>query len=115
MALVEAGPGACSSDYAGCTSFTDRTAGGPGAIVTFQNFAYDPPCLQLRVGQSVTFQGDFSVHPLRQACGPTLVFTGASGTQATFILSVPGLYGYYCLDHGSSTGQGMAGAVRVVP
>jgi plastocyanin len=112
---ADASSGVCPSTYADCASFTDGTASSPGPVVAFQNFAYDPKCLKVKVGQPVTFQGDFSVHPLRQSCGPAPVLTGGTGTQSTFTFSVAGFYGYYCLDHGSSTGQAMAGAILVVP
>ena len=94
--------------YAGCTTFTD------GTTVTFPNLndTYSPKCLRVRVGQQVTFAGDFGDHPLEQSCGPAANVINGTAT-ATF--TVPGVYGYWCTDHGSSGGSGMAGAIEVVP
>ena len=94
--------------YAGCSTFTD------GTTVTFPNLndTYSPRCLRVRAGQQVTFSGDLTDHPLQQACGPVAnAITGSAATTFT----VPGVYGYWCTDHGSSGGSGMAGAIEVVP
>lgn len=94
--------------YAGCTNFTDGTA------VTFPlggNDVYVPKCLRVRAGQQVTFTGNFSDHPIKQACGPAQV----SGWSSAVTFTVPGVYGYFCEDHGSQGGSGMSGAIEVVP
>jgi plastocyanin len=85
------------------------TFGGGGAM------AYTPNCIKVKLGQMVSFQGNFSNHPLRQACGPTLgTLDESSGQGTTFIFSALGTYGFYCEMHGSPTGSGMAGAIEVV-
>jgi plastocyanin len=113
-APAEAAAGGCSAGFASCTSFSDGTAGTP--TISFPGLAYDPKCLRLKVGQAVSFSGSFSAHPLEQACGPAPVIAStSSGTSASFSFSKPGLYGYYCTLHGTSTGSGMAGAIEVVP
>ncbi len=105
----------CANDFADCTSFVDAAAGDAGTIVTFQDFVYAPKCLQLRAGQTAVFQGDFVRHPLRQACGPAVTLDDTHGTVSSFTFTVPGVYGYYCLDHGNPQGQVMSGTIRVVP
>ncbi|MBK7862286.1 MAG: hypothetical protein IPJ65_27495 [Archangiaceae bacterium] len=106
---VEAGcPG-----YADCIAFTE-----PATLeVTFPNGneSYEPQCLKVHAGQSVTFSGSFASHPLSQKCGPAVVLAGQSGSNRTFTFTVPGVYGYYCTQHGTSSGSGMAGAIEVVP
>lgn len=94
--------------YAGCNTFTD------GTTITFPNVndTYSPKCLRVRVGQQVTFSGDLADHPLQQSCGPA---ANAISGGATATFTVPGVYGYWCTDHGSSGGSGMAGAIEVVP
>jgi plastocyanin len=112
---LEAGPG-CALVFAGCTTFTDRTAPDADRTVYFQNYSYDPQCLMIRSGQTVTFAGDFIVHPLTPACGPELVlYYRDTGATASFNLTVTGVYGYYCLDHGNPEGAAMSGAIMVVP
>jgi plastocyanin len=81
----------------------------------FATAHYHPKCLTIKVGQSVTFSGSFAAHPLREACGPAASLTSTSGgSSATFTFDVAGDYGYYCPVHGTSSGTGMAGSIRVV-
>lgn len=107
--------GACHTQFAGCATFDEADAGDGGALVTFSDFAYAPKCLRVKVGQTVTFQGDFMRHPLRQACGPVVVFDDMMGTRTSLTPALAGTYGYYCLDHGNTNGDVMSGAVLVVP
>jgi plastocyanin len=107
---------ACAAAFAGCSSFTDATAPGADRTVHFQDFSYDPKCLLVRAGQTVTFAGDFIRHPLTPSCGPELVLDNRdTRTTASFVLENAGFYGYYCLDHGNPQGDVMSGAIEVVP
>jgi plastocyanin len=112
---MAAADGGCPAGYAGCVSFADATGPAASRVITFRDYEYTPKCLRVRAGQSVTFQGDFVVHPLRTSCAPERVLLESSGTSTTFTMRLPGFYGYYCLDHGNEIGQAMAGAVEVVP
>ncbi len=113
-AKLEAAAGGCASGFAGCTTFTDGTAGAQ--TVSFPGFDYSPKCLRVKVGQAVTFSGSFSAHPLEQSCGPaTVIASTSSGSSASFTFTKAGLYGYYCTLHGTASGSGMAGAIEVVP
>lgn len=115
---------ACPPVFAGCTSFVDGTDPQADRTVTFQNYDYIPKCLAIRAGQTVTFKGNFYFHPLRTGCGPAPVLdcrntgvedAGDNGVLA-FTLTLPGLYGYYCLDHGSADGTvRMSAAINVLP
>ena len=107
---------ACQPAFAGCVSFTDATAAGADRTIHFQDYSYDPQCLMIRSGQTVTFSGDFIRHPLTPSCGPELLLEYRdTGATAAFVLQSVGLYGYYCLDHGNPQGDVMSGAIEVVP
>lgn len=109
----------CPASYAGCTTFTPGASGDQ--TLEYRNFAYDPKCLSVKAGTKVTFvgapgAGSFLEHPLVQSCGPARVLDFRAGaTTASFVLTTPGIYGYYCLDHGSPAGAAMSGAILVLP
>lgn len=108
----------CNGSFAGCSAsnVVDLTT-SPAPTIHFPNGnqTYSPRCLRIKLGQSVTFSGNFSGHPLAQACGPTRVVSATSGNSATFGFTEGlGSYGFYCEMHGSSTGAGMTGAIEVV-
>ncbi|MBX7113789.1 MAG: hypothetical protein K1X64_05585 [Myxococcaceae bacterium] len=114
--------GACvdpCTGYAGCVTFIDATANPSLREVNFgQNGnQYTPPCLRIRLGQTVTFSGGrFDSHPIQQGCGPAPAITSIrEGNARTFTFAQAlGTYGYYCSAHGSAAGSGMAGAIEVV-
>ena len=115
----DAGPalGACAAAYAGCSSYVDLTAAGANVVFGgTQGDTYSPACILIRSGQTVTFSGDFTAHPLNESCGPSSVFQEVSqGSTASFTFCATGTYGYYCRNHGTVSGNGMAGAIQVVP
>jgi plastocyanin len=98
-------------------AFEDLT-GQPNPTVSFGGLddVYSPKCIRLRLGQSVTFSGEFVTHPLDQACGlPSGLLRQSTGASARFTLdSEPGVIGFFCTTHGSAAGSGMAGAIEVV-
>lgn len=107
--------------FAGCTTFVDLTAGDASRVVTFPvggQEVYSPKCIKVRFGQSVTFTGgSFGAHPFDAACQPTSgpLSRVAAGSSASFVFDQAlGVYGYFCSEHGSVNGSGMAGAVMVV-
>ncbi len=78
-------------------------------------FAYSPPCIKVKTGTAVTFNGAFASHPLsggddgtKDASSPIKETT--SGSTATFTLSTAGAYGFFCEFH---VGAGMKGAIFV--
>jgi plastocyanin len=105
----------CRATFANCATFTELDA---GVTIHFPvgGLRYSPNCLRLHLGQSVTFVGDFGPHPLSQACGPvTGLFSAGLGNSFTTTFTAGlGVYGYFCSEHGSSNGSGMAGAIEVV-
>jgi plastocyanin len=71
--------------------------------------AYDPKDLPIAAGDTVTFSGSFSSHPLHW---DGEVFTRTdNGSSRQFVFAHPGTYTYYCELHGAS--DNMRGVVRV--
>ena len=106
----------CSS-----TSFVDKSASSADRSITFGGSAglkYSPNCMIITAGEKVTFEGDFSSHPLvageYQGSGGTTpnpipsTSTGSANTEVTF--PTAGLYPYYCNFH---AGVGMTGVIWV--
>jgi plastocyanin len=115
----------------GCTSaaYKDATAAGTSRTIAFGGplaNTYDPKCLLIGVGQSVTFSpstgSSFGGHPLRPGASPSQpgtetpsannpipsVASGSSPAIVTFLNA--GTYPYYCSAHDT---LGMFGVVRV--
>ena len=119
-ACPEGGGGeACPQAFAGCQSLTDATAAGADRTIRFgveQGNNYAPKCLEVKKGQTITFEGDFVLHPLSAACGTleeTLASTVETGTNSTITFDQAGDFGYFCTKHGTPAGTGMAGFIRV--
>ena len=105
--------GGSTTTPASCSSFTDLTS--TTAIIEFggaHGNAYVPRCAMVKVNQSVTFDGDFSVHPLSQTSGAAVIPHTTSGTSLTFSIPTAGTYDYQCDVHHAA---GMTGAIKVVP
>jgi plastocyanin len=83
-------------------------------------FNYAPKCLKVSAGATVTFNGDFAMHPLK---GSTLrgTLTGNpipttalnTGTSMPFTFPTPGFYAYYCAFHGADDAEFMNGVIWV--
>jgi plastocyanin len=105
--------GGDSGTVNGCTTFTDMTA--DGGVITFPTVAspaqYSPNCVHVLAGQSVTWNGSFSNHPLEASGGTTSspITTTNTGTTATFAFPNVGTYGFHCQFHPGV----MFGAVEV--
>ena len=105
--------GAVAQTIHGCTSsaYVDGRTGdrqiGFGTALGSPALGYSPNCLIISAGQTVTWVGNFSVHPLvggeyRGDAGtsPTPIVrvdTGSDPKAVTF--ATPGLYPYYCDNH----------------
>jgi plastocyanin len=111
----------------GCDSSaaTDKTASASTTVTFDDTLVYTPPCIRIKAGSSVTFMGDFMLHPLQggtitgstrrpDATSPIKLTMGGGdgGMSASFTFPAAGDFGYYCTLHG---GIGMKGAVFVVP
>jgi len=91
----------------GCTDsdFVDASA------ITW-DFQVSPRCVHVAVNQTVTWTGDFSVHPLAPLNGDTpnpITSNGATGS-VTIKFPSSGTFGFHCVNHAT-----MLGAVRVGP
>ena len=134
MMLAAAGCNSSSSSPSGdttngcaATDFLDQSDAGTSThLVGFGgtngsgSFAFSPQCLTVGVGQSVTFQGDFTAHPLTPGVAPGVAGTASANNPiplqeeaaASVVVTFPdaGTYPYYCGNH---YGIGMYGAVQV--
>lgn len=70
--------------------------------------------LTVTIGDTIRWQGDFIVHPLRSTVIPAgaAAWTVTSGTQFDYPVTVLGEYNYHCNVH---FGLGMTGAFIVMP
>jgi len=120
---ADAGPDASAMDSAtmdsggdgnvgvvnGCTTFTaGTTVTGPSGDNPAQ---YTPNCVQIAKGQSVTWNADFTAHPLQASGGttPSPITTTSSGTTVSVTFPNAGTYGFECQAHPGI----MFGAVEV--
>lgn len=86
-------------------------------VIHFPTAAYQPPCVAIEAGQTVTWSGNFGSHPLKGGLhkdGPPQpgnpIPTVLSGTTpVTVAFPVADAWGYYCIAHQPP----MAGAVFV--
>jgi plastocyanin len=62
---------------------------------------YSPSELTVEVGDSVTWEGDFSVHPLSSTSVPAgaATFNNSTGTSFSYLVQVQGTYNYQCDAH----------------
>jgi plastocyanin len=76
--------------------------------ITFTFPAYSPPDVTLKTGDTATFSGSFSGHPLVWDGGQFAETN--TGSSRSFSFSQPGIYSYHCRLHQS---DGMVGVIRV--
>lgn len=96
----------------------DRTEPIAPRNVMFNGGTYTPACLKIKVGQTVTWSGDFTLHPLvpgqfgggNQPGNPIMATSTGNTMMATF--GAAGDFGYYCANHAPG---GMMGAIYVIP
>ena len=97
----------------GCTTFVDHTAAADARSLTWSLSISSSPdrCMKIKVGQSVTWNGSFTTHPLHDDGGdspnPISASTSPTGPIA---FAAAGTFGYICGVHAS-----MNGAILVVP
>jgi plastocyanin len=85
-------------------------AAGADHPVTFVNYAYSSPDLTIAAGDTVTFSGSFSDHPLVWDSGTPGTTDSGSSAQFTHFIH-PGTYAYHCQIHAVT--RGMRGVIRV--
>ena len=107
----------------GCDPFSAVDATGKSEVrILFGGawgYTYEPACLAVSVGTTVTFAGDFAAHPLMPGridageviAGDTNPLTPtAGGLEAKFPMTQTGGFGYFCDRH---VAEAMAGAIFV--
>lgn len=103
----------------GCTAGMFESRTGQVTVSTTAASTYTPKCLKVRAGTEVTI-GASATHPLQGQAdvgGLSNPYAGAmqSTMPVTRTLETEGLLGFYCTVHGDPAGNGMAGAIWVVP
>ncbi len=95
-----------------CTAFVDHTASGDARAVTwdFPIATSAERCLAVKVGQTVTWKGNFNVHPLKGGSGTSPNPVDGVGADGKVTFTAEGTYGFHCDIH-----PAMIGAVRVIP
>jgi plastocyanin len=91
-----------------------------GSVIEFgdaHGFAYVPSNVHIVPNDSVTWSGNFGVHPLRSASSEPLDGIPAGPGTFSHTFATPGIYRFYCAVHGIKTGPntvaGMSGQVVV--
>lgn len=100
-----------------CTEFLERMGDAEARVIPwdFGIGAAPERCLRIRVGQSVTFRGPLSTHPLAGGGGgdtPNPITGNYPEDAEEYAVEFPnvGLFGFECGDH-----TAMRGAIDVVP
>jgi plastocyanin len=89
----------------GCTTFVDRSAPSDTRQIDFPTGVnptqYNPPCMQIAVGQTVTFAGSFMHHPLEPFGGDSSnpITSTSTGNSAPFTFPAAGTFGFHCSAH----------------
>jgi len=87
-------------------------------VINISRFSYTPRCLKVVRGTVVTIRAaEFhpvqAMPPVAGAANPFFDPNGGSTVDVTRTMNTPGIYGYFCTNHGDETGQGMSGAIFV--
>jgi len=85
-------------------------AAAADTTITFASYAYNPTPATVKTGDTATFSGSFSSHPLVWDGGAFA--TTNMGTAKAFSFSQPGTYSYHCQIH--ATTNNMVGTLTVV-
>lgn len=110
-----------------CTASDYQDESAPDATrvigIATEGLSFSPPCLTIKVGQTVRWESSLGAHPLAPgnpddpnagSAGNPIVETG-SGQSVEFAFPAAGTFAYYCELHAFGNGQGMAGSVHVKP
>ena len=106
-ATTTAGPATTESPAttAGGTPSTTVGGGASGAQVVMKNFAFDPPTVTIKVGESVTWTNQDSVsHTVDADNGEFTSNDLANGATFSFTFDKAGSYPYHCSIHPTMKG-----------
>lgn len=119
-ATIDAGADA-GATVNGCTpadfAASDETAAAAPRAIAFPMGGapaqFTPHCMKIKVGQSVSWNGNFSAHPLEAMGGDSgnPIAQVSTGTTTSIAFPSAGTFGFDCANHPSS----MFGAILVVP
>lgn len=86
---------------------------GQPQVIRFggDSFAYNPASVTIHAGESVTWEGSFSTHPL--ASDTQEWYPHREGESFTYTFKRAGTYRFYCENHGAPNGGGMSGVIVV--
>lgn len=75
-------------------------------------FGYAPNTMEVNVGDTIVWHGDFAMHPLASFAVPdgAPAFSNSTGTTFQYVVMNSGSFRYRCLAHSTPDGQGMAGS-----
>lgn len=111
-ANVDAARAPCPDTFAGCATIEDHTGVATFAVSFGTGNSYAPNCIRVSAGTVVTLPAS-AFHPLaRASCSPAAA-PALDSTGGDYTFDTAGSYGYYCANHGSDTGAGMAGLIIV--
>jgi len=105
-------PCPAEADYA---TGTDTVAFG--FLGSPPGFVYEPKCLAIDAGRTVTFAGSFAAHPLypsatRGTVAGNPIGGTSTGDSKLVTFARPGFFAYYCGIHGGADdGSTMAGVI----
>ncbi len=87
----------------GCTQYVDRTAEAASRTLVWSFSIADAPerCIIIKAGQTVTFQGDHTIHPLAAKGGDA---ASPITNVADVKFATAGTFGYVCANHSPMTG-----------
>jgi hypothetical protein len=112
LALLVLAPSLASAAPSNCTSYVDRTAPSADRTLLWTLALAGSPaaCMKVAVGQTVTWSGSFTSHPLLADGGTTPNPIPNHDAAGNVTFTAPGTYGYICEIHAV-----MTGAIMVVP
>src|SRR5687768_1926128 len=87
--------------------FTLCSAFATNRIISFGSNYYNPSNFTVMVGDTITWQGDFSHHPLSTTAipsGAVGIYNVSSGNSYSYKVVMAGTYGFRCIA-GSITGM----------
>jgi plastocyanin len=80
--------------------------------VDIRNYAFAPKTVTVPAGTSVTWTNDAVIHTVTADDQSWNSGSLEAGASFSHMFATPGIYGYYCIPHGSP-GAGMSGTVIV--
>jgi plastocyanin len=111
VTIALAAPRFAAASPADCPSYVDHTAAGASRTLSWVLSLSSNPdrCMKIQVGQTVTWSGSFSTHPLLNDGGDSPNPIAGHDATGNVTFTAAGTYGYICGVHAT-----MTGAIQVV-